>query len=253
MSRTPPLVAVGHGSRDPRSAATITRLLDEVRVSAPWLDVRPAFLDLSAPRLGDVLDAVHADGHRQAVVVPLLLGTAYHATVDVPAAVREALQRHPRMRVQVADVLGPDPRLEAAAARRLAELGVDPDDDDLGVILAAAGSSHAPANAAVTAVTARWAGSVQWAGLSPAFAAAAEPDIGTAVRALRANGAGRIAVGSWFLAPGLLPDRIASGATAADPDVLLADPLGPAPEVVDVVLDRYADAAEAEGPLLRYA
>jgi sirohydrochlorin ferrochelatase len=60
-------------------------------------------------------------------------------------------------------------------------------------------------------------------------------------------------VGSWFLAPGLLPDRIVNGALEADPDALIAEPLGAAPEVVDVVLDRYAEAAESDGPRLRYA
>ena len=75
-----PLVAVAHGSRDPRSAASIHALLDVVRSLRPELDVRGAFLDLCAPRLSDVLRG-------PAVVVPLLLGKAFHARVDVPAAV----------------------------------------------------------------------------------------------------------------------------------------------------------------------
>ncbi len=38
-----PLVAVAHGSRDPRSAAAIHALMDEVRRQRPDLDVRTAF------------------------------------------------------------------------------------------------------------------------------------------------------------------------------------------------------------------
>ena len=90
MAGTPALVAVAHGSRDPRSAATVAALVDEVRRQRPELDVRLSFLDLSAPRLPDVLDAVAAEGHRRAVVVPLLLGHAFHASVDVPGAVTSA-------------------------------------------------------------------------------------------------------------------------------------------------------------------
>ncbi|MGH3629614.1 MAG: sirohydrochlorin chelatase, partial [Sciscionella sp.] len=152
----PPLVAVAHGSRDPRSAATITRMLDVLRSMRAELDVRAAFLDLSAPRLGDVLAALHAEGHRQVVVVPLLLAAAYHARVDIPGAVTEAATALPRLRVTVADVLGPDPRLETVALHRLAQAGVDPADEDFGVLLAGAGSSHAPANAAVASVARRW-------------------------------------------------------------------------------------------------
>lgn len=235
-----PLIAVAHGSRDPRSAATVHDLLGVVRDAAPGLDVRAAFLDLSAPRLPDVLAAVHADGHDDVVVVPLLLGSAYHARVDIPGAVAKAAVRQPRLRVRIADVLGPDAGLERAALRRLAAAGADPADHELGVVLVGAGSSHEPANAAVRNVAARWAGRTRWAGVATAFASTARPDVPSAIASLRARGARRIAVGSWFLAPGLLPDRVAAVADGA----LVAQPLGAALEVADVILRRYAAAAE---------
>ncbi len=234
------LVAVAHGSRDPRSAATVHALLDVVRALRPSLDVRGSFLDLSAPRLGDVLRGVHGDGHRSAVVVPLLLGKAFHARVDVPGAVAEA--RLPSLDVTIADVLGPDPRLESAALRRLASAGVASGDPSVGVVLAGAGSSHAPANRLVTSIARRWAAGSGWAGVEAAFASTASPDVPTAVARLRARGARRIAVASWFLAPGLLPDRVANLAG----DAVVAAPLGPDPEVAELVLHRFDAAVAAE-------
>jgi sirohydrochlorin ferrochelatase len=247
----PPLVAVAHGSRDPRSAATIAALVDVVRARAPGLDVRTAFLDLSAPRLPDVLAALHGAGHRDVVVVPLLLGTAFHARVDLPSMVAEATTRLPRLAVSVSDVLGPDPRLPALALRRLVTAGARPGDPTLGVVLAGAGSSHPPANRAVSTVASSW-NSHGWAGVEAAFASAARPDVPAAVEALRARGARRIAVASWFLAPGLLPDRVASLARAADPDAIVADPLGADSSLAELVLHRY-DAAAAEPAAQRYA
>lgn len=220
------LVAVAHGSRDPRSAASVHSLLDVVRGLRPDLDVRGAFLDLCAPRLSDVLRG-------PAVVVPLLLGKAYHARVDVPAAVAES-----RVPAVVADVLGPDPRLESAALRRLAQAGAEFGDPELGVVLAGAGSSHAPANEAVAAVARRWARHSGWAGVEVAFAAADPRDVPGAVARLRARGAKRIAVGSWFLAPGLLPDRVAAQAG----DAVVAAPLGDDVEVAQLIIDRYTEA-----------
>ncbi|SFS93525.1 sirohydrochlorin chelatase [Saccharopolyspora flava] len=243
-----PLVAVAHGSRDPRSAETVHRLLGVVRALRPELDVRAAFLDLSQPLLGDVLDAVRADGHREAVVVPLLLGHAFHARVDVPAAVAEAQQRHPDLRVRIGDVLGPDPRLDAAAWRRLLATGADPDDPELGVLLAGAGSSHAPANRLVADVAARWQSRTSWAGTVATFAAAAAPDVPAAIELLRARGARRFAVGSWFLAPGLLPDRIVELASAHAGAPLLAAPMADDAGVADLVLHRY-DLASVEAPV----
>jgi sirohydrochlorin ferrochelatase len=249
---TIPLVAVAHGSRDPRSAATVTRLLARARSIRPDVDIRGAFLDLSAPRLGDVLTALHGQGHREAVVVPLLLGHAYHARVDVPALITEATARLPRLSVAVGDVLGPDPRLEQVAFARLLATGARPDDAGLGVVLAGAGSSHPPANAAVSAVARRWAARHGWAGAVAAFAAAADPGVPAAIRSLRARGARRIAVASWFLAPGRLPDRITALARAADPAALVAGPLGAATPLAELLLDRY-DEALAGAENLQYA
>lgn len=242
----PALVAVAHGSRDPRSAATAAALTDEVRRQRPELDVRLSFLDLSAPRLPEVLAAV-AGSHDRAVVVPLLLGHAFHARVDVPGAVAEAGRRLPGLAISVADVLGGDPRLEQAALDRLTAVAGPLDDPGLGVVVAAIGSSHAPANAAVHRLAERWAARFGWAGAGAAFTTAAAPTVPDAITALRAAGARRVAVAPWILAPGLLPDRMARDAVATDPAVAVAGPLADHPSVAAVVADRWAAAALRAG------
>ncbi|MGH3601800.1 MAG: sirohydrochlorin chelatase [Pseudonocardiaceae bacterium] len=221
---------MAHGSRDPRSAATISSLMDRVRRLRPDLDVRLAFLDLCTPRLETVLTTVS-----QAVVVPLLLGRAFHADVDVPVAVARAVAARPQLDVTVADVLGPDARLESVALRRLAEVGVSPADSGFGVVLAAAGSQRAPSNAAVAAVAQRLAQHTRWQ-VVPAFACAARPIVSDAIATLQAQGARRIAVASWFLAPGLLPDKVVrqAGDTA-----LLASPMGDDAAVAELIVHRY--------------
>jgi sirohydrochlorin ferrochelatase len=240
---SPALVAVAHGSRDPRSAATVATLVAEVRRQRPDLDVRVSFLDLSAPRLPDVLAAVAADGHRRAVVVPLLLGRAYHARVDVPGAVATAGSRLPGLDIATAPVLGGHDGLGTAALRRLSAVAGPLDDPGLGVVLAAIGTSHAPANAAVHEIAAGWRRRYGWSAATAAFATATTPTVTDAVAALRAGGAERVAVAQWILAPGLLPDRIVRDATAAGAPV--AEPLGPDPDVARAVLDRF-DATAAD-------
>ncbi|WET81492.1 sirohydrochlorin chelatase [Amycolatopsis sp. QT-25] len=241
-SPTPPLVAVAHGSRDPRSAATIRALLDVSRALAPGIDIRESFLDLSRPLLADALRGLYAEGHREVVVVPLLLGVAYHARVDLPALVAEVTADCPGLDVRVSGVLGIDPLIEAVALDRLAEAGAELDDPGLGVLLAGVGSSNVAANDAVAGITTRWH---LRRGLlaTPAFAGAAQPDVPAAIARLRLHGAQRLAVAGWFLAPGLLPDRIARLAREADPAVIVAAPLGPDPRIARLVLDRYAAAA----------
>ncbi|HEX7188350.1 MAG TPA: sirohydrochlorin chelatase [Actinomycetes bacterium] len=222
----PPLVAVAHGSRDPAAARTTETLLAEVRRQRPGLDVHVSYLDHVSPRLSEVL-AVLDD----AVVVPLLLGAAYHSRIDVPAAIADA----GAVAVQ-ADVLGPDPRLLDALERRLSEAGVPIGDRDTAVVLAAAGSTDDTAVADVRSLAQAWAGRGWWA-VEPAFASAARPTVEEAVETLRARGAPGIAVASYLLFPGLFADRL----NEAGADVT-SGVLGDAPEVAGLVLARY-DAA----------
>ncbi|WIX83389.1 sirohydrochlorin chelatase [Amycolatopsis carbonis] len=234
---TAPLVPVAHGSRDPRSAATVRGLVERVRVQAPGIEVYESFLDLSEPRVTDVLRRLYAQGHRAAVVVPLLLGSAFHARVDLPALVTEVKAECPGFDVRVSEVLGVDPVLERVALARLSGAGLGPGD---GVVVSAVGSSNAGANSAVADLAVRWEGELGLP-VTEAFASAAQPDVPAAVARLRARGVRRIVVASWFLAPGLLPDRIAVHAREADRAVFVAEPLGTDPRVAAAVLHRYAD------------
>ncbi|MGN2640804.1 sirohydrochlorin chelatase [Nocardia takedensis] len=232
----PALIAVAHGSRDPRSAATMAAVVAEIATARPDLDVRLAFLDLSVPSVDQVVDEIAACGHTHAVVVPLLLGSAFHARVDLPALLEAARARHPRVRLTQADVLGPDPRLVSALRDRVA---ISASPAPTGVLVAAVGSSSAAANARTERVARRLGALTGWA--TEICYATAEPTIETARERLRARGIDRPVVASWFLAPGLLTDRL----RAAAPDLVHAEVIGAHRAVVEIVGDRY-DAARTD-------
>lgn len=238
----PALVALAHGSRDPRSAQTVKALVAEVKALRPDLRVEVAFLDLSRPNFQTVVDRLVKAGFDEIVVVPLLLTEAYHARVDVPEAIREAMERHNGVRIQASRILGMeaaflevlDVRLrEALKAARVREIDA--------LVLAAAGSSDSLANQAVARIARTW-GARHKLPVTAAFASAAPPAAGEAVRAFRAEGKRHIAVASFFLAPGLLPDRAAELALEAGA-IAVSDPLGAHPAVARAVLARYAVGA----------
>ncbi|WP_408637372.1 sirohydrochlorin chelatase [Nocardia aurea] len=233
----PALIAVAHGSRDPRSAATMAAVVAAVASARPDVDVRLAFLDLSVPSVDRVVDAVAAQGHTHAVVAPLLLGSAFHARIDLPALLDAARARHARLRLTQADVLGPDPRLVDALRDRVRRtLDPEPGPRRIGVAVAAVGSSNAAANTRTAAVARRLAAETGW--LTEICYATTEPTLDAATARLRARGADRVLVAPWFLAPGLLTDRLASAA----PDLAHADVIGAHPALTDVVWDRYGTA-----------
>ncbi|MDF3298521.1 sirohydrochlorin chelatase [Streptomyces tropicalis] len=232
----PVLVVVAHGSRDPRHAATVHALVRRLRRTRPGLRVETGFLDFNVPSVPAVLESLAAEGVRDVVALPLLLTRAFHAKADIPAVLREAPSR---LRIRQADVLGPSPLLTRALERRLHEAGLDPADRaSTGVVLASAGSSDPEAIAVIADIAREWR-HTGWCAVRPAFASASLPRTEDAVHALRALGCAKVAVAPYVLAPGFLPDRIVRGAAQAD---VLADVLGPAPEVAQVLLRRY-DAA----------
>lgn len=245
---SPVLLVIAHGSRDPRHAATVHALTRRARALRPGLRVETAFLDFNAPRVEQVLSALHADGVRDVVALPLLLTRAFHAKADIPAVLSEALTRLPGLSVSVADVLGPSPLLVDALERRLSEAGLTPADRaTTAVVLASAGSTDPEAIAVIAEIAREWR-HTGWCAVRPAFASAALPRTEDAVRALRAEGFARVAVAPYVIAPGRLPDRIAAGAEAAGADVV-ADVLGAAPELALLLLRRYDAAAAAPARL----
>jgi len=238
------LVAVAHGSADPRAAAAIGRLLPLVaaRAEARGLaipELRIAYLGHAAPSVPQVMGSI--DPRSPVTVLPLLLTAAYHSKTDIPRVLARAGVRPGR--VTYGDPLGPHPLLLRALERRVAE--ADPAALEhpwrTAVVLAAAGSSDSQANATIARLAAQWQVRTGWLAVHAAYASAAGPDPATAVAGLLAAGARRVLVASYLLAPGFFADRIrdtalAAGATAVSPA------LGASAELADVVIDRYREA-----------
>jgi sirohydrochlorin ferrochelatase len=247
VSKTEAMLAVAHGSRDPRHREVITGLVDAVREQRPDLRVETAFLDHCGPTPARALHGLVREGHQKVKVVPLLLNTAFHVRQDIPAAVTAAHASLPRRwRTGVAvprltDPLGPHPLLMAGLERRLREAGVWPGDEAVSVVLAWAGSSDRVAVAALDEVAESW----QDSGWARVVAVPAVGDqAGDAVRELRRRGARRVVVAPYFLAPGFLADRIRGSALRAGADAVAAE-LGDAPEVASAVLARFDGAVPA--------
>ncbi|QFQ97036.1 sirohydrochlorin chelatase [Streptomyces phaeolivaceus] len=229
----PALVLVAHGSRDPRALATVRALMERVRAQRPGLSVRLGHIELNEPLLPDTLAAL---GDREAVLVPLLLSRGYHVKQDIPemAAASGA-------RTRLAAPLGPHPLLVETLHTRLVEAGWRTRVDDAtrrtsAVVLAAAGSRD-PEAAEDTGRTARLLADRLGVPVLPAYASAATPTVPEAVRTLTARGHTRIAVASYFTAPG----RFARECAEAAPWITSA-PLGTHPAMANLILHRYDES-----------
>ncbi len=178
------------------------------------------------------------------IVVPALLTHAYHGRVDLPLVLDSA-----DVTTRLAPVLGladpteaPDSLLVWSLRRRLSELDTPFD----GLVLIAAGTTDQAARSTVDVVAAELGRQLNVACVA-GYASASSPTAGDAVMAVRATGARRIAVASYFLAPGRLYSAAAASARAAGAAGVAA-PLGAAEELVRLIVARATAADTATTP-----
>ncbi|MGB8379672.1 MAG: CbiX/SirB N-terminal domain-containing protein [Dermatophilaceae bacterium] len=225
----PGLVLCAHGTRDAEGARVTAAVAAAVAAQLPAVEVRLAYVDVQQPSVADLVAS--RAGHQQ-VLVPLLLSFGYHVEADIrttAAAHAGAVATQP---------LGPDRRLAAVLARRLAEAGIPQSQP---VVLAVAGSSQ-PRAAADAETTRVQLATLRSGPVHLAFAAAQDPLVPDAVRAIRARGEPTAVVTAYLLAPG----HFLGVLRGAGADVV-TEPIGSAPEVVDIVMDRYREGLSLLG------
>ncbi len=110
------LILFAHGARDPRWAEPFEAIASAVRLRAPKVDVRLAFLELMAPDLPTVADAMVADGIERIDILPLFLGTGGHLRRDLPPLVDGIKARHGSVSIALHAAAGEAPALIAAMA-----------------------------------------------------------------------------------------------------------------------------------------
>ena len=229
-----PVVGLAHGSRHPDGTRAIEQLMATVARTGGVV-AEPAFLDLAEPDLTAVVHRLAAAGHRRAVVVPLLFTAAFHATVDVPDAVRAAAAEV-GLELVVTDILGTGSEVEEMVRASADRAGIA---GSTSLLLFAVGSSQEPANAAVHALAARLDAGRPGRVLAAFGTADPRPD---AVLPLLPE---PVAVVPLFLAPGLLLRGVTATATARGWTV--APPLGNL--AAPLVLARWAGAASDAAPV----
>jgi sirohydrochlorin ferrochelatase len=235
----PTLVAVAHGSRDPRALRTVTALLERVRELRPGLDVRLGHIELNEPFLSDTLASLGGEGGAQAVLVPLMLSRGYHVKHDLPQAAAAV----PGADIRIAAPLGPHPLLVEVVRSRLFQAGWRPEDGTsraTGIVLAAAGSRDPESVSDIRRTADLLSERLGGVPVVPAYASAATPTVPAAICALTARGRHRIAVASYFASPGLFATR-----SAALAPWIAAAPLGAHPALARLLLQRYDEAASA--------
>ncbi len=122
---TPALVLLAHGARNPAWAAPFEAVAAEIRRARPDLTVRLAFLELMAPDLPSVLQALSAEGVADVDLMPMFLGGTGHVMRDVPPLL-EAARQDLGLRITLHTALGQQPSMVVAMANTCLALVKEP-------------------------------------------------------------------------------------------------------------------------------
>lgn len=244
---TPPLLVVGHGTRDDAGVKEFGAFVDRLTARDPGRTSAGGFIELSPPPLTDTVTRLREAGHDRLVAVPLMLVAAGHAKGDIPGALARERERHPGLRFAYGRPLGPHPGLLALLRERLAAALGDGDPAGTTVLLVGRGSTDPDANAEVTKVARLLWETSGTAGVETAFVSLAPPGVPEGLARCRALGARRVVVLPYFLFPGVLPDRVADqahhfAAEHRDLDVHVADVIGDCDGLAGLVEERYTEA-----------
>lgn len=256
----PGLLLVGHGTRDIEGQAEFGQLAERVAAALPGVTVVACCLELTEPSIAEGVDELVRRQVRSFVVVPVLLFAGGHARTDIPGAVAEAVAAHPGLTYSQATHLGCQTPLIALSVRRFVDARpVFPNETDLG----ARAGVFAPSPATTSLVFVGRGGSdldaraemhhfvAQRLQVTPVghcvtgFLAGPGPTLQESLDAAMASGASTIVVQPHLLFQGRLVRevrRVVEQRAAARPDLVwrLAEHLGPADEIVNVLLENYA-------------
>ncbi len=264
------ILLIAHGTREGGGndeAAAVARMLAQ-RAKRP---VRLCFLEHAEPGIPDAIAALHAEGVRSLVALPLILTAAGHVKNDIPAAMALACGRFPGLQVTIAGHLGAHAALIALLAERF-DAARSPsarspsaktppaERERTGTVVIGRGAADPDANAEIYKVARLlWEArpvdhlGVGFMGVTRPTAAEA---MDAAMRALGADAkqATRIIVIPYFLFQGLLLQKLAREAEALsrgreNVDIHVADPIGADAKLVETLLFRLEEHEDGVGHL----
>ncbi|QQR79313.1 MAG: CbiX/SirB N-terminal domain-containing protein [Deltaproteobacteria bacterium] len=85
---------IAHGSREPKSNASLFELVENFQKKFGMATVRGAVLELATPLIPEGIDLCVAEGASEIFILPLMIFQGRHVGKDIPALIAEAQEKH---------------------------------------------------------------------------------------------------------------------------------------------------------------
>lgn len=110
-------ILLAHGSRDPLWRQPVEAVARQIGILRPDLDVRCAYLEISAPDLAASVAELLALGVSSITVLPLFLGMGKHAREDMPRLIAKLRVTHPQIDFTLKPSIGEEAQVLELIAR----------------------------------------------------------------------------------------------------------------------------------------
>jgi len=147
MNDQPAILLCGHGTTDADAIAGFEAFVAQLRARLPYRRIAHGYLELAQPSFAETIEALHRDGIRDIVALPVLLFTAGHAKHDMPGVLNSIQSSLPNLRIRMGRPLGLTPEVVETACR-VAAAAIPPGQStaDTMLLLAGRGTSEPDAN-----------------------------------------------------------------------------------------------------------
>ncbi|MDQ1910253.1 sirohydrochlorin chelatase [Paenibacillus sp. GD4] len=244
---------VGHGSRDSEGNDEVRAFVESIGERTGQPIVETCFLEFEPPTVGAGIERCVERGATHIVVIPIMLFSAGHAKLHIPAMIDEAKRHYPSVRFTYARPVGVHEQVLEILASRLEAAGmhVRQEAEDTAILLVGRGSSDADANSDLYKISRLlWERMrVKW--VEPAFIGVTSPLVEEGVERCLRLGAKRVMILPYFLFTGVLIKRmegLAQEYAALHPGVRfeLAEYFGFHPLLRSILLERVQEALLGE-------
>ena len=110
-------ILLAHGSRDPLWRQPMEAVAERIRQLAPAIQVRCAYLEITAPDLAASTADLVQRGVSFITIVPMFLGIGKHARDDLPVLLAALKASHPQVSFVLRPAIGEEARMIELLAR----------------------------------------------------------------------------------------------------------------------------------------
>ncbi len=110
-------ILLAHGSRDPLWRQPMEAVAERIRQLAPAIQVRCAYLEITAPDLAASTAELVQQGVSFITIVPMFLGIGKHARDDLPILLAKLRASHPQVGFVLRPAIGEEAQMIEVMAR----------------------------------------------------------------------------------------------------------------------------------------